>query len=60
MLFDDVLSSIGNMPLIRLNRLTEGMGSEVYVKVEGKNPAGSIKDRAALSMIEDSVARGVL
>ena len=60
MLFDDVLSSIGNTPLIRLTRLTEGMGSEVYVKVEGKNPAGSIKDRAALSMIEDAVARGVL
>ena len=60
MLFDDVLSSIGNTPLIRLNRLTEGMGSEIYVKVEGKNPAGSIKDRAALSMIEDAVARGVL
>ena len=60
MLFDDVRSSIGNTPLIRLNRLTEGMGSEVYVKVEGKNPAGSIKDRAALSMIEDAVARGVL
>lgn len=60
MLFDDVLSSIGNTPLIRLNRLTEGMGSEVYVKVEGKNPAGSIKDRAALSMIEDAVTRGVL
>ena len=60
MLFDDVLSSIWNTPLIRLNRLTEGMGSEVYVKVEGKNPAGSIKDRAALSMIEDAVARGVL
>lgn len=60
MLFDDVLSSIGNTPLIRLNRLTEGMGSEVYVKVEGKNPAGSIKDRTALSMIEDAVARGVL
>ena len=60
MLFDDVLSSIGNTPLIRLNRLTEGMGSEVYVKVEGKNPAGSIKDRAALSMIEDAVARGML
>ena len=60
MLFDDVLSSIGNTPLIRLNRLTEGMGSEVYVKVEGKNPAGSIKDRAALSLIEDAVARGGL
>ena len=60
MLFDDVLRSIGDTPMIRLNRLTEGMGSEVYVKVEGKNPAGSIKDRAALSMIEDAVARGVL
>ncbi len=60
MLFDDVLDSIGDTPMIRLNRLTKGMDSQVYVKFEGKNPAGSIKDRAALSMIDDAVARGVL
>lgn len=60
MLFDDVLQSIGRTPLIRLNKLTEGMDSHVYVKLEGKNPGGSIKDRAALSMIEDAVAKGRL
>lgn len=60
MKYDDVLGSIGRTPLIRLNRLTEGCDSEVYVKVEGKNPGGSIKDRAALSMIDDAVSTGAL
>ena len=60
MKFDDVLQSIGNTPLIRLNRLTQGLGSTVYVKMEGKNPGGSIKDRAALSMVEDAMAKGLL
>lgn len=60
MKFDDILLTVGKTPLVRLNRLTTGMKSEVYVKVEGKNPGGSIKDRAALSMIEDAVATGKL
>ncbi len=60
MLFDDILGSIGNTPAVRLNKMTSGMDSKVYVKVEGKNPAGSIKDRAALSMIDDAVAKGIL
>lgn len=60
MRYDDILGSIGNTPLVRLNKLTKGCGSEVYVKVEGKNPGGSIKDRAALSMIDDAVASGKL
>lgn len=42
---------IGNTPLVRLQRLTTGLDSEVWVKLEGNNPAGSVKDRAALSMI---------
>ena len=60
MRFDDVLQSIGNTPMIRLNRMTKGLDSVIYVKTEGKNPGGSIKDRAALSMIEDAVAKGLL
>lgn len=49
---------IGNTPLVRLQRLTEGLESEVWVKLEGNNPAGSVKDRAALSMIQQAELRG--
>ncbi len=49
---------IGNTPLVRLQRLTEGLNAEVWVKLEGNNPAGSVKDRAALSMIERAELRG--
>ena len=60
MKFDDILGTVGRTPVVRLNRITSGLKSEVYVKVEGKNPGGSIKDRAALSMIDDAVAKGKL
>ena len=60
MKFDDVLGTIGGTPLVRINKLTEGMESEVYAKIEGKNPGGSIKDRVAVSIINDAVARGKL
>jgi len=58
-IYSSVTEAIGNTPLIRLNRIAPA-GSEVYVKVEGKNPGGSIKDRAVLSMINDAEARGQL
>jgi len=60
MIFDSVIQTIGDTPMIRLNSLTKGLESQVYVKTEGKNPGGSIKDRAALSMIDDAVAKGKL
>lgn len=60
MIFDSVVQTIGDTPMIRLNSLTKGLESQVYVKTEGKNPGGSIKDRAALSMIDDAVAKGKL
>ncbi|AXF76692.1 cysteine synthase CysM [Erwinia tracheiphila] len=44
--------TIGNTPLIKLQRLTPPGGSEIWLKLEGNNPAGSVKDRAALSMIQ--------
>ena len=51
---------IGGTPLLRLFRVIEPGMAEVWVKLEGSNPAGSIKDRTALGMIEDAEERGVL
>ena len=51
-------SCIGNTPLVQLQRMASGLGSEVWVKLEGNNPAGSVKDRAALSMIQQAELRG--
>jgi cysteine synthase A len=51
---------IGHTPLIRLERVVEPEMAEVWVKVEGMNPGGSIKDRTALALIEDAEERGLL
>ncbi|WP_345828496.1 cysteine synthase CysM [Erwinia sp. HDF1-3R] len=51
-------NTIGNTPLIKLQRLTPDNGSEIWLKLEGNNPAGSVKDRAALSMIQQAERRG--
>ncbi|MCB5307043.1 cysteine synthase CysM [Yersinia massiliensis] len=49
---------IGNTPLIKLQRLSQGLDAEIWVKLEGNNPAGSVKDRAALAMIQQAELRG--
>ncbi|AKP32623.1 cysteine synthase CysM [Yersinia aleksiciae] len=49
---------IGNTPLIKLQRLSQGLNAEIWVKLEGNNPAGSVKDRAALAMIQQAELRG--
>jgi len=54
-----VLDTIGNTPHVRINRLF-GNKHEVWIKLEKQNPAGSIKDRIALAMVEDAEKRGVL
>jgi cysteine synthase A len=51
---------IGNTPMLRLSKATVGGAAEVVAKIEKENPWGSIKDRIALSMIEDAEQRGVL
>src|SRR6187455_2883276 len=51
---------VGNTPLIRLRGLSELTGCEILGKAEFMNPGGSVKDRAALGIIEDAEARGVL
>ncbi|HBE91518.1 MAG TPA: cysteine synthase B [Gammaproteobacteria bacterium] len=49
---------VGNTPLVRLKHLTEGINNQILVKLEGNNPAGSVKDRPALNMIGAAEARG--
>ena len=58
MTYPTLESTIGNTPLVRLQRLPGETGSTVLVKLEGNNPAGSVKDRPALSMIRHAEARG--
>ena len=53
-------SAIGRTPVVRLERVVEPMMAEVWVKVEGTEPGGSIKDRTALGMVLDAERRGVI
>jgi cysteine synthase len=54
------MKAIGNTPLIKLERITEPGCADIYVKYEGANPTGSMKDRMALSMVEGAERRGLL
>ncbi len=56
--FPTIESFVGNTPLVRLQRLPVANNNSVLVKLEGNNPAGSVKDRPALSMIQQAEARG--
>jgi cysteine synthase A len=57
---ENILHLIGNTPLIRISRLAQDGGAEIWAKLEGMNPGGSVKDRVALSMIEAAEREGVL
>ena len=56
--FNNILETIGNTPLIKLNKITKSLNSDVFVKVESFNPGNSVKDRMALKMIEDAEKEG--
>ena len=58
--FPTLEARVGNTPLARLQRLTVGTGNIVLAKLEGNNPAGSVKDRAALGMIKQAEADGLI
>ena len=58
--YKDITATIGRTPLVRLNRMAEGLPGEVYVKIESFNPLSSVKDRIGLAMIEDAERRGLL
>ena len=55
-----ILDHIGNTPLLRLGRISDSLGVDIFVKCEFTNPGGSIKDRMALCMIEEAEKRGEL
>jgi cystathionine beta-synthase len=55
----DVTKAVGHTPVVKLNRVADGLESDIYVKCEYLNPGGSHKDRAALTMIRDAEAAGL-
>ena len=57
---DDILQSIGNTPLVRINKLNPNRDATIYAKLEGYNPTGSVKDRIALHMIQQAENEGKL
>ena len=57
MIANNMLELVGHTPLVRLNRVAPKDGAEVVVKLEGRNPSGSVKDRAALAMLMDAADR---
>ena len=57
---DNVLAAIGNTPLIKLQRASRETGCTILGKAEFMNPGQSVKDRAALSIVQDAIASGAL
>jgi len=60
MWYNNILETIGNTPLVKLNNITKEISATVLAKIETTNPGNSIKDRMAVKMIEDAEKRGVL
>jgi len=59
-IFSDITGIIGSTPLVRLNRITNGIRATILGKIESKNPLGSVKDRIGLAMIKDAETKGIL
>ena len=57
---NNILETIGNTPMVKLNRITKGIEAKVYAKLEFFNPGASVKDRMALKMVEDAEKSGLL
>ncbi|TFV93103.1 cystathionine beta-synthase [Algoriphagus kandeliae] len=60
MIYNSIIETIGNTPMIRLNKLAKGIKGDVLVKVEYFNPGNSMKDRMAIKMVEDAEKAGIL
>lgn len=59
-IYNNILETIGNTPLVKLNRLTKDVKATVLAKIETTNPGNSVKDRMALKMVEDAEAAGLI
>lgn len=59
-IFNNIGSTVGSTPLVKLNYIAEGLDCSVYAKLESRNPLGSVKDRIGLSMIEAAEADGLI
>lgn len=59
-IYNNIVETVGRTPLVKLNRVTEGLEATVLAKCEFFNPLGSVKDRIGMAMIEDAERRGVL
>ena len=57
-IYSNITETIGNTPLVRLNKLTEGLGAEVLVKIESFNPLSSVKDRIGVNMVDAAEKAG--
>ncbi len=57
---NNILEAVGRTPLVRLNRINQGLKPQIYVKAEYINPGGSVKDRIGISMIDDAEKKGLL
>ena len=60
MIYQSIVDTIGNTPIVRLNKMTKGIAGTILAKVEYFNPGNSTKDRMALKMIEDAEQSGLL
>ncbi|MDP8265374.1 MAG: cysteine synthase A [Candidatus Aceula meridiana] len=59
-IFKNITETVGNTPLVKINKLAESSGATILVKVESFNPLSSVKDRIGLAMIEDAEQKGIL
>lgn len=60
MIYENALQCIGNTPIVKLQRVSEGCPANLFVKLEFMNPGGSVKDRIAAALIEDAEKKGLL
>ena len=58
MVYNSILQLVGNTPMVRLSRLQASLPGSLFAKLEYFNPAGSVKDRVALAMIDEAEADG--
>jgi len=59
-IYNNIVETVGNTPLVKLNKVTAGIDATIALKCEFFNPLGSVKDRIGMAMIEDAEARGIL